>query len=143
MFEDYKINAKRNYEELQENLYCKVDALRTCEYPIISLNDSIAYKAIFQFYVEDYIESLKSLCTLHKLLMEYTPEKKMSINKGIELRRYCVVNIDECKYNMILCKIMLKEYDEAIKDLNELMEVVEEELVHWLVLLRDCISILF
>lgn len=140
VFEKYtEIEDKVNidYEKLQDNLFCRADALKACESPIISSNDSIAYSAIIQFYMQNYSECLSILSTLHKMLavdeqMKFAPEKKAAATG-----RSSVMTVDECEYNMILCKLLLKRYNELTEDIDALIGMADEEFAHWLILVKS------
>ena len=70
IFENYKKKFQENFQSFvlpstpDNALYANADINRTFNYPIFFLDDVIAYLAIFQFYTNNYQNSLESLNAL-------------------------------------------------------------------------------
>ena len=113
-----KAETKRELLKNKEskNPYSDADIERVYDYPIFSIEDWLAYRAVSFFYLKDYRSTLADLKILEKMLTVqkksyFDPEGETNMDSSLAQEiyefRFSPMTFNECYYNMILCQILV------------------------------------
>ena len=96
--------------------YCKSDMESIYKFPIFEVEDWTTYRALMRLYIGKYTDALKDFEILLEILlckkMKYFEAQAEELEAEINFLRFSPVTINECRYNIMLCYLLVyKEFN--------------------------------
>eukprot|EP00826_Nyctotherus_ovalis_P038037 TRINITY_DN3529_c0_g1_i1.p1 TRINITY_DN3529_c0_g1~~TRINITY_DN3529_c0_g1_i1.p1 ORF type:complete len:225 (+),score=33.08 TRINITY_DN3529_c0_g1_i1:277-951(+) len=98
--------------------YCRSDMESMHRFPIFEVEDWTAYRAVMRMYLGKYSDALKDFEILFEILMckkmkysesqEGQEDTMSELEREINLLRFSPVTINECRYNIMLCHLLVR-----------------------------------